>query len=297
MMPLVVVAGMQRRWFEAGEYLLAIDTVSCSDDIPHLRDAVLLDEHADLLHVVAMILGNEQHWAPVEDDTLSVHRSAMLTHTVSRTGASNHQVGLKVPVCCSESVNSVAASLADIVQIRAHCQPVVVEFDICSLDASDKMTLQAPGALLLLGEVMAPGKTGTICAGDLQFPARYNDAQSAMQVLALEQDHLGQENYPTSESNAARQSSNDRHGGKHPNQNLTDGVKASVRWPVDHTLHDIRTFSSEDSVPIAFTLHEGTQVELALNDGSSPTVFIPGVIVRMGASFALRTEAGNDPAN
>ena len=259
-MPLEVDTNRQRRWFTANGHQIAFDTDIWMDDIPALRDAVLLEQYADLLRVVATILSADQHWTPTGNGV-----ATQLTHTLSRCSDPAHQLALSVPADALSKVAEIAEALAGELNVVAHRQRVVLSIDVLPFTADEALALKSPGALLLLGDIASNGYDVVLRSGISRYICRSNARHSTFEILAIEND--------SSEASNKQQISQ----------------RNELRF-LERPEYDIRALLKGTQIKSPVHLQAGLRVEACIADASAPDCVVPGTVVRLGQSLALRTD-------
>ena len=260
MMPLEVEANRQRRWFTANGHLIAFDTDIWADNIPALRDADLLDQYADLLHIVAMILGADQTWAPTENSV-----ALQLTHTLLRSSDPAHQLALSVPTEAVSKLAGIAEALEGELCVVAHRQRVVLSTEVPPFSAADALALRSPGAMLLLGDIVSDGYKLVLRSDSSRYICRSNAESSTLEILSREEvSHEAQDKLP--------------------------GSQCSELRFLERPECDIRALVKGRQIKSPVNLRAGLRVEVHVADSSAPAIVVPGTVVRLGQSLAFRTD-------
>ena len=260
MMPLEVNANRQRRWFSANGQQLAFDTDIWVDNIPALRDAVLLDQHADLLHVVAMIMGADQHWTPEKPGVAS-----QLTHTLSRCSDPGRQLALSVPAEAISKLAEIAESLAGELSVEAHRQQVVLSIDVPPISSAETLALRSPGALLLLGDFACDRYDMVLRSCSSRYICRNNVERSTLEILKIEDvSHEVQDQQSSSQN-------------------------SELRF-LERPEYDIRSLLAGTQITAPAQLRAGLRAEVHVMNSSSPAFVVPGTVVNMGQLLGLITD-------
>ena len=159
-MMISVPSGQQRRWFEAGEAWLAIDTDTTESDAPirTLEDAVLLHDHDPLLQCLASWCGDDFEWTPASADKFE-HVAVTVQSRAGRTLTA----GLGMPDELLESLPPFPERFAELVRVGWHRTKASLLLDQVTVSAFESTNLQ-PGSLLLL-----PGSFAELWQATLRF--------------------------------------------------------------------------------------------------------------------------------
>ena len=242
-----------------GDYDRDRENVDTACDYDDEREC---DCDADLLHIAAMLLGDDQEWQPSN----KILTAASLTHTLSLTGSVDRQLALVVPDHLLSNIAAIQENLGGLVCIESHHQSIDIRFDIAPLSASDLASVKTQGAMLLLGDVSHLANACHLTAGPYSLQAHWNADEASFELQGINSQPL-----PLSK---------DEQRTEHP----------SIRLINAH-LEDVRQLLAceQKLFPCAFSA--GARVELVIPSNTLPPTIVDGVLVELGQCLAMRTEA------
>jgi len=272
-------SGSVRRWFEASDFLLAIDQLEahryeCASKplaaMDGWLDAVLLDEQGPLLQCIANWAQNDFDWQPLTNTS-----NLSLDMTVASLAGTQRTLGLVCPAHNTQLLPTLPESLSTLLSVQHHKEQVRVCLDEFVLTAEELEKCETGGFVLLSGSFHS------------SWVVQLHSFESSQTVLAARLDPASASLSPLSQ----------------PCELVEDGDKRIRVLLHEHTLldHNHRRSDKADiqsgvMLPIPPLEQSAVDVEIITSEGV--TVF-EASLLRIGNGFAVRLDraaAGVTPA-